>query len=155
MSMTATVIDSTVFRNIFSSEPMRQVFSDEHRVQCYLDIEAVLAGVQARLGLIPQRAADEITVRCTLDIIDMAKLKTQTELIGYPVLGVVQQLVAACADDLGQYNHWGVTTQDITDTATILQIREALSLIEDDLAAISGQPGQSRSSLSRYAHGGS
>src|SRR2546429_3218267 len=138
MSMTATVIDSTVFRNIFSSEPMRRVFSDEHRVQCYLDIEAALARVQARLGLIPQRAADEITARCTLDIIDMAKLKSQTDLIAYPVLPVVQQLVAACADNLGQYSHGGAPTQDITDTATILQIREALSLAEDDLSAISG-----------------
>jgi len=136
--MPSTVIDSTIFRHIFSNEPMRQVFSDEHRVQCYLDIEAALARVQARLGLIPKPAADEIAAKCTLDIIDMAKLKTQTELIGYPVLGVVQQLVAACADDLGQYSHWGATTQDITDTATILQIQEALALVEDDLTAISG-----------------
>ena len=73
--MTATAIDSTVFRHIFSSEPMRQVFSDEKRVQCYLDIEAALAQVQARLGLIPERAANEITAKCTLEIIDMAELK--------------------------------------------------------------------------------
>ena len=136
--MTSTVIDSIVFRHIFSSESMRQVFSDENRVQCYLDIEAALARVQARLGLIPQRAADEITAKCTLDIIDMDKLRSKTELIGYPVLPVVQQLVAACADHLGEYCHWGATTQDITDTATIMQIRQALSLIEEDLAAISG-----------------
>ncbi len=136
--MTATVIDSTIFRHIFSSETMRQVFSDENRVQCYLDIEAALARVQARLGLIPQRAADEITAKCTLDIIDMVKLKSKTELIGYPVLPVVQQLVAACSDHLGEYCHWGATTQDITDTATIMQIRQALSLIEDDLTAVSG-----------------
>ena len=136
--MTATVIDSTIFRHIFSSETMRQVFSDENRVQCYLDIEAALARVQARLGLIPQRAADEITAKCTLDIIDMVKLKSKTELIGYPVLPVVQQLVAACSDHLGEYCHWGATTQDITDTATIMQMRQALSLIEDDLTAISG-----------------
>ena len=135
--MTATAIDSTVFRHIFSSEAMRQVFSDENRVRCYLDIEAALAQVQARLGLIPQRAADEISAKCTLDIIDMARLKSQTELIGYPVLPVVQQLVAACADHLGEYCHWGATTQDITDTATIMQIRQALSLIQEDLAAIS------------------
>src|SRR5207245_6454375 len=134
----ATVMDSPVVRHIFGREPMRQVFSDEHRLQCYLDIEAALARVQARLGLIPQRAAEEIVARCTLDIIDMTKLKSQTELIGYPVLPVVQQLVAACADDLGQYSHWGATTQDITDTATILQIQEALSLVEDYLTAISG-----------------
>ena len=136
--MTATAIDSRVFRHIFSSEPMRQVFSDENRVQCYLDIEAALALVQARLGLIPERAAEEIAAKCTLDIIDMSRLKSQTELIGYPVLPVVQQLVAACADHLGEYCHWGATTQDITDTATIMQIRQALSLIEDDLSAISG-----------------
>src|SRR5690348_9460592 len=134
--MTATAIDSMVFRHIFSAEPMRQVFSDENRVQCYLDIEAALARVQASLGLIPQEAANEITAKCTLDIIDMTKLKSKTELIGYPVLPVVQQLVAACADHLGEYCHWGATTQDITDTATIMQIREALALVEQDLTAI-------------------
>jgi 3-carboxy-cis,cis-muconate cycloisomerase len=136
--MTSTAIDSAIFRDIFSSEAMRRVFSDEHRVQCYLDIEAALARAQAALGLIPQRAADEITAKCTGDSIDMARLKTQTEVIGYPVLPVVQQLVAACSDRLGEYCHWGATTQDITDTATIMQTREALVLIEQDLAAIAG-----------------
>ena len=75
--MTATVIDSPVFRRIFSSEPMRRVFSDEHRVQCYLDIEATPACVQARAGLIPHTTGtDEIAAQCTLDSIDMAKLKS-------------------------------------------------------------------------------
>jgi 3-carboxy-cis,cis-muconate cycloisomerase len=134
--MTATVVDSIIFRHIFSSEPMRQIFSDENRVQCYLDIEATLARVQARLGLIPQQAADEIATRCTLSTIDMATLKSKTEVIGYPVLGVVQQLVDACNNHLGEYCHWGATTQDITDTATIMQIRQALVLVEEDLVAI-------------------
>src|SRR5258708_1107248 len=131
---------------------MRQVFSGEYRVQCYLDIEAALARVQARLGLIPKMAADEIAAKCTLDIIDMAKLKTQTELIGYPVLPVVQQLAAACADHLGEYCHWGATTQDITDTPTILQIPEPPSLIEHAPPPISGPLAPP---VSRYAHGGS
>jgi 3-carboxy-cis,cis-muconate cycloisomerase len=76
--MTATVIDSIILCHLFSSEPMRQVFSDENRVQCYLDIEAAVARVQARLGLNPQRAANEITAKCTLDIIDIAKLKSES-----------------------------------------------------------------------------
>ena len=67
----------------------------------------------------------------------MDKLRRQTERIGYPVLGVVSQLTALCRDGLGEYCHWGATTQDITDTATVLQMREALELIEADLAAIS------------------
>ena len=93
--------------------------------------------MQARLGLIPQEAADEIVKHCDVQQIDMAKLRTQTERIGYPVLGVVSQLNALCRDRLGEYCHWGATTQDITDTATVLQIREALDLVEADLAAIS------------------
>src|SRR5213080_4823810 len=67
----------------------------------------------------------------------MQKLKQQTERIGYPVLGVISQLNALCRDKLGEYCHWGATTQDITDTATVLQIRDALDLIDDDLTAIS------------------
>jgi 3-carboxy-cis,cis-muconate cycloisomerase len=93
--MPTSLIDSAVFRDIFSTEPMRRVFSDENRVQKYLDFEGALARAQGRLGIIPQEAADEINRHCNAAEIDFAKLKTQTERIGYPVLPVVQQLVAA------------------------------------------------------------
>ena len=134
--MPASIIDSRIFQGIFTSEAMREVWSDENRTQKYLDIEAALARVQARIGLIPQEAADEIVSHCRLDQIDMAKLRAQTERIGYPILGVVSQLNALCRDKLGEYCHWGATTQDITDTATVLQIREALALVEGELTAI-------------------
>jgi len=135
--MPSTIIDSSIFRDIFSAEAMRDVWSDENRTQKYLDIEAALARVQGRLGIIPQEAADEIIAHCSLDQIDMAKLKLQTERIGYPILGVVSQLNALCRDKLGEFCHWGATTQDITDTATVLQMRESLELIDTDLRAIS------------------
>jgi 3-carboxy-cis,cis-muconate cycloisomerase len=101
--MPATALDSAVFRDIFATEPMRRVFSDENRVQHYLDIEAALARVQARLGIIPNEAADEIVRHCHAEEIDMARLKIQTERIGYPVLPVVQQLVGLCKDGLGEW----------------------------------------------------
>jgi 3-carboxy-cis,cis-muconate cycloisomerase len=135
--MPSTIIDSAIFGNIFSTEAMRAVWSDENRTRKYLDIEAALARVQARLGIIPPEAADEIVANCVLEKIDMAKLRAQTERIGYPILGVVSQINALCRDKLGEYCHWGATTQDITDTATVLQIREGLALVENDLAAIS------------------
>jgi 3-carboxy-cis,cis-muconate cycloisomerase len=134
--MSATVIDSAVFRNIFSTEAMRRIFSDENRVQKYLDVEAALARVEARLGIIPAAAAEEIVRHCQVGEIDFVKLESATARIGYPVLPVVQQLVALCRDGLGEWCHWGATTQDITDTATVLQIREALTLIAADTAAI-------------------
>ena len=135
--MPATALDSAIFRDIFSTAAMRHVFSDENRVQRYLDIEAALARTQARLGIIPQEAAEEICRHCQAADYDFALLKTQTERIGYPVLPVVQQLVKKCQGGLGEWCHWGATTQDITDTATVLQIGEALDIIEDDLKAIS------------------
>ncbi len=135
--MRASIIDSSIFQGIFSSDEMRRVWSDENRTQKYLDVERALAVVQGRLGLIPKEAADEIVRHCSVERIDMAKLREQTERIGYPILGVVSQLNAMCRDKLGEYCHWGATTQDITDTATVLQIREALAIVERELAGIS------------------
>jgi 3-carboxy-cis,cis-muconate cycloisomerase len=134
--MTAVGVSSGIFRDIFSTEPMRRIFADENRIQKYLDIEAALARAQARLGIIPQDACDEICRHCHAKEYDFARLKAQTERIGYPVLPVVQQLVALCWDGLGEWCHWGATTQDITDTATILQIREGLDLVEADIVGI-------------------
>jgi 3-carboxy-cis,cis-muconate cycloisomerase len=134
--MPANATDSLIFKDIFSTEAMRRVFSDEARVQFYLDIEAALARVQARLGIISQEAADEIETHCHAEEFDFDRLKIQTERIGYPVLPVVQQLVVRCRNGFGEWCHWGATTQDITDTATVLQMRAGLELVEVDLQAI-------------------
>jgi 3-carboxy-cis,cis-muconate cycloisomerase len=133
----ATAIDSDVYSDIFSTSAMRDVWSDRSRIQHYLDFEKALATTQAYVGVIPREAAEEISLHCNVDEIDFAKLKAATEHIGYPVLPVVHQLTTLCKGDLGQWCHWGATTQDVTDTATILQIRSALQLIEEDLNALS------------------
>src|SRR5439155_18633144 len=135
--MPSTVVASAIFQGVFSTDEMRHIWSDENRTQKYLDVEAALATVQGELGIIPQEAADEIVRHCRLDRIDLAELRRQTERIGYPILGLVTQLNNLCRDRLGEYCHWGATTQDITDTATVLQIRDSLDLIDDDLTAIS------------------
>lgn len=135
--MSATIIDSKIFGDMFSDARMRQVWSDENRTAKYLDIERALAKVQGDLGIIPQEAADEIVKNCEPSQIDWVKLKVKTEQIGYPIIAVVNQINAQCKDKLGEYCHWGATTQDITDTAAVLQIREGLALVEDDLRDIS------------------
>src|SRR5262249_61248891 len=122
-SLTATALDSVIFCDIFSTPQMRRVFSDETRTAYCLDFEAALARAQARLGIIPEKAAREIVRQCRIEKIDFARLKKQTERIGYPILGIVQQIVELCADGLGEWCHWGATTQDITDTVAIMQIR--------------------------------
>ncbi|MBL0420244.1 3-carboxy-cis,cis-muconate cycloisomerase [Ramlibacter sp. AW1] len=134
--MAATIIDSRIFGDMFSDRRMREVWSDENRTAKYLDIERALAKVQGGLGIIPQEAADEIVRNCHLEQIDWAKLKAKTEQIGYPIIGIVNQINENCRDGLGEYCHWGATTQDITDTACVLQMREGLALVEQDLDEI-------------------
>jgi 3-carboxy-cis,cis-muconate cycloisomerase len=134
--MGSTAIDSLIFRDIFSTEAMRRVWSDENRIQKYLDVEVALARVQAGLGIIPAEAAQEIAKHAEITQYDLEKLKKRTEAIGYPILPVVEQLVGLCSHGLGEWSHWGATTQDITDTAAVLQIRESLDLVEADLGSI-------------------
>jgi hypothetical protein len=73
--------------DIFGTPDMRKVWSDQNRVAAYLEIERALAVVQARLGIIPEDAAEEIVKHCRVEEIDWALYKKKTELIGYPVLG--------------------------------------------------------------------
>ena len=134
--MPSTIIDSAIFGDIFSTQAMRQVWSDENRTAKYLAVEATLAKVQGELGLIPPEAAAEIVRVCRIENIDMVKLEADTGRLGTPILGVVSQINLLCRDKLGEYCHWGATTQDITDTATVLQIREALAIVDADLQAI-------------------
>src|SRR5919201_1203615 len=136
--MTATALDSSIFCDIFTTPEMRRIFSDETRTGYCLAIEAALARAQAHLGIIPEKAAREIVRQCRIENIDFARLKKQTERIGYPILGIVQQIVDLCADGLGEWCHWGATTQDITDTTAIMQVRDALELVEKEMDAIAG-----------------
>lgn len=111
--MTA-VSDSIVFRNIFSTPESSKIWSDETRTKYYLQFEACLAIVQARLGMIPVEAADAIVAKCKIELIDIEELGVETLRIGYPVLPVVKQIVRMAngiKPGLGEWAHWGATTQ--------------------------------------------
>ncbi|AOB29931.1 3-carboxy-cis,cis-muconate cycloisomerase [Bordetella sp. H567] len=135
--MPISVIESAVFKDMFGTAAMRAVFDDAATLRRYVETEVALARVQAGLGIIPQAAADAIAARADASRLDMALLKHETEIVGYPILPLVHQLARMCGDE-GEYLHWGATTQDIMDTATVLQIREALDLVEADLAELDG-----------------
>jgi 3-carboxy-cis,cis-muconate cycloisomerase len=135
--MPSTAFDSAILGNLFSTAAMRKIFSDENRVAIYLDIEAALARVEARLGIIPADVAAEISAQAKLEHLDLEQLRRRTEVVGSPIVPLVAQLVARCGKSAGQYVHWGATTQDLTDTATVIQTRDALAIVEADLSSIS------------------
>ena len=134
--MPSLVTNSKIWGEMFGTKEMRDVFSDETTVQLYLDVEAALARSQSKLGIIPKEAGEKITAAANLTWINWDTLKTRTEIVGYPILPLVEQLSLSVDDGYGQYCHWGATTQDIMDTADVLQIRKGITLLSKDLNAI-------------------
>ena len=134
--MASHVVDSEIFKDIFGSAAMRAVFSDEGLVRRWLQVEAALARAEAKLGVIPEWAAAEISRKAVPENIDLERLRAETELVGYPILPLVRQLAQACEGGAGEYIHWGATTQDIMDTAMVLQLKDALGLIRDGLVEL-------------------
>lgn len=135
----ANIVDSPIFSNSFSTPESRSIWSDLHRTSLFLEFEAALAKVQGQLNIIPQEAADEIVKTCKSDFLDFEELAKKTQLIGYPVLPVVQQLVRKVNQvkpKLGEWAHWGATTQDLTDTAVVMQLRDTINLAEVELERI-------------------
>src|SRR4051812_17974001 len=132
-----TVFDSILFRDAFGTAAMRAVFSDLASVSRYAEVEVALAKAEARCGVIPAAAAEEIARRTDVAALDFEQLGRETDNIGYPILPLVHQMVEQCGE-AGRYVHWGATTQDIMDTAVVLQIRAGLAIIEADITALRG-----------------
>jgi len=127
--------DGPILGTLYGSDAMRAVFEEHAYFQRMLDVEAALARVQARLGIIPADAAATITAAARYENLDPAELAASARNVGYPVVGLVAGLSRA-AGPAGAWTHWGATTQDIMDTATVLQMREGLTLVRDELRAL-------------------
>ncbi|MGE0224155.1 MAG: adenylosuccinate lyase family protein [Acetobacteraceae bacterium] len=127
--------DGPILGTLYGSDAMRAVFAEQAYFQRMLDVEAALARVQARLGIIPADAADAIVAAARWENLRVEELAASARNVGYPVVGLVSELSRA-AGEAGGWTHWGATTQDIMDTATVLQVREGLDLIEAELRAV-------------------
>ena len=127
--------DSPILGTLYGSDAMRALFDETAYFQRMLDVEAALARVQGRMGLIPAEAAAAIVAAATVDNLRSEELAASARNVGYPVVGLVSGLSKA-AGSAGGWTHWGATTQDIMDTATVLQVRDGLDLIEAELRAI-------------------
>jgi 3-carboxy-cis,cis-muconate cycloisomerase len=95
-----------------------------------LYVETTLANVQAALGMIPANAAQHIKQGAAKLHVDTQRLQIGTDKSGVPIIDLVQQLREAVDPESASYVHWGATSQDIMDTALVLQIRTALEHIE-------------------------
>ena len=99
-------------------------------------MEAAFALSQSSVGVIPEDVGKQIAAACRTVDLDYNRLSNETEIVGYPILPLVRQLSAACGDEAGRFVHWGATTQDIQDTAAIMQMRSGLVAVEKKLKSL-------------------
>ena len=132
-----TLLDSPLFGSSLVDTDMREIFNFRSFVRRCIECEVALARAEARLDVIPMEAADGIATAAEHFHCDWHRLQRDTEIVGYPILPLVEQFADA-AGDAGRYLHWGATTQDIMDTATILQVRSGIQAVEKRLEGAVG-----------------
>lgn len=135
--MPSHIVDSIFFRDLYGTAEMRAVFDDLNLLQKWLDVEVALARAEAELGIIPASAAQEIARCARAENLDTARIKQLIDQTVHPIVPVIRVLAEACQGDAGEYIHWGATTQDIMDTANVLQFQEAITIFEGRLATLS------------------
>jgi len=130
------IIDSEFYKNGWGTKEMRDVFDDRKRYQRWLDIEVSLSKVQAKLGIIPAYAAEEIEKKAKMELLNIDNIKEGIVKTGHSLVPLLREVQRNCKGDAGEYIHYGPTTQDIEDTGASLEIKEAYKIIIRDLYKI-------------------
>lgn len=117
---------------------LRALFTRDARWQAWLDVEAALARAEAEIGMIPSEAADEIVSKAKLELLDPERIIEGLRVTGHGLVPLIWDLDRVCEGDAGGYVHWGATTQNITQTGTVLQVRKAHAIILEQIGALLG-----------------
>jgi 3-carboxy-cis,cis-muconate cycloisomerase len=118
-----------------STRAMQSIFATRASVQTLLDVEAALTQAGAACGLISAPAAEKILAACALEALDLEILITDAQRAGTIVIPLVKWLKAQSGDAAAEV-HLGGTSQDILDTALVLQLRAGILLLQQDLATM-------------------
>ena len=116
MDRTAEYLDAT--SRVLDYRGTRELFSRRATYQAWLDIEAVIAQVQAEMGIIPLDAGETIARMCSLDVLDEVRIEAGYAVARHPLMPLINELASKCGD-AGRYVHWGVATQNIQQTGTL------------------------------------
>ncbi len=114
------------------------LFAETATISRYLQVEVALAETEAALGIIPEPAAQAIVASAIVKNIDRERYRQDFANVGFPIVGLVRQLTKVVPGGLGEFTHWGATTQDIMDTGLVLALRELVAWTEQALDTIIG-----------------
>ena len=134
--MPSSIIDSNYYKDMFGTAEMRATFSDEARLEAWIQTEVALAKAQVALNIIPKGVDTKLQEVATIKNLNLEEMKAEFDKVGFPILPFVKQLNKACDAETARWVHYGATTQDILDTGMVLQIKKGLQIVEKELQAI-------------------
>jgi 3-carboxy-cis,cis-muconate cycloisomerase len=132
----------SLYEALFHYDALDHIYSDGECVQSMLIFEAALARAEARAGILTEPVARAIGAKCRVEHFDIAELKRMAASAGNAAIPIIKQLtelVAAEDKAAAGFVHWGATSQDAVDTGSVLQLRRALELVDQDLGRMSGE----------------
>jgi adenylosuccinate lyase len=122
-----------MYAHLWGTPAVRAVFEERGRLQAWLDVLAALARAQAAEGLVPATAAEQITARARVELLDLDLVAAQTRTTGHSTLGLIRALREVLPADVHPHVYVGATVQDLTDTWTSLALRTVLDEVRRDL----------------------
>lgn len=128
-----TVFDSDLYSSLFTDDKMREIWSDENLIRCWLRFEATVACVQSELGIIPAQAAVEIEQACRDLTLDWPALAQGTQSVGMAIKPLIDQISKFGTPLVSQYLHWGCTTQDLLDSGVAMRLQQTLKVVYQQL----------------------
>lgn len=135
-NVSSHIVDSGFYSSGYTTREAREIFCDILRYQRWLDVESALAMAQAELGLIPIKAAENIRDNAWIKTLNLSTIKEGLKVTSHSLMPLLDALRDVCDKEAGQFIHFGATTQDIQDTAQILEIQDILIITERDLGII-------------------
>ncbi len=127
------IVDSRFYSGGYTTVEARRIFCDLRRYQHWLDVEVALAQAQAELDIIPRSAAENIQQNARICLLDLDGIRKGLQLTNHSLMPLLEALCKVCDEEAGQFIHFGATTQDIQDTAQVLELRNVFSVVERDL----------------------
>ena len=130
-----TPLDSAIFGSLFTDQEISALLGDDAFVRALVEVEVALVRGEARVGVIPAAAVGKIAA-VKVESIELAALAAGTGRSGFPIIALVKELQKQVGAEVAPFVHWGATTQDIMDTACVLQLRSVAELFKTRLGEI-------------------
>ena len=117
----------------YGRREIKEIFGEKSKLQFLLDVEAALSRAHAKVGNIPQNAADEISKKASIEFVDVERVKEIEKETKHDIMAVTRALGEKCSLEAAKYIHLGATSYDIVDTANALQFSKAMEIIKSEL----------------------